>query len=133
MPASRQARATRTAISPRFAIRTARNGAAGTGGPGSVEGVVIVLLSTVRETIARLGQPAGQRGDAAHGAEGAHARSVCAVAEVITDPARIPVPGGKVIDEYVGRVASGDDAVSVARMAAPRDGRSRARRPSSTR
>jgi quercetin dioxygenase-like cupin family protein len=78
-----------------------------------------VLLSTARETIARLGHPAAERGDAAHGAEGADARSVCAVPEVITDPARIPVPGGKVIDEYVGRVASGDDAVSVARMAAP--------------
>ncbi len=41
------------------------------------------------------------------------------VPEVITDPARIPVPGGKVIDEFVGRVASGDAGVSVARMAAP--------------
>ncbi len=49
----------------------------------------------------------------------AAARTLCAVPEVITDPARIPVPGGKVIDEYVGRVATGDGAVSVARMAAP--------------
>jgi quercetin dioxygenase-like cupin family protein len=41
------------------------------------------------------------------------------VPEIITDPARIPVPGGKVIDEFVGRVASGDAGVSVARMEAP--------------
>jgi quercetin dioxygenase-like cupin family protein len=39
--------------------------------------------------------------------------------EVITDPARIPVPGGKVIDEFVGRASTGGGAVSVARMAAP--------------
>lgn len=37
----------------------------------------------------------------------------------LSEPARIPVPGGKVIDEYVGRVRSGTDAVSVARMTAP--------------
>jgi len=34
-------------------------------------------------------------------------------------PARIPVPGGKLIDEYVGRVATGTESVSVARMTAP--------------
>ncbi|WP_327087527.1 cupin domain-containing protein [Nonomuraea sp. NBC_01738] len=32
---------------------------------------------------------------------------------------RIPVPGGKVIDEHVGRVNSGDEAVSIAHMIAP--------------
>ena len=37
----------------------------------------------------------------------------------ITSPTTIPVPGGKVIDEYVGRVNSGTAAVSVARMSAP--------------
>lgn len=37
----------------------------------------------------------------------------------ITSPTTIPVPGGKVIDEYVGRVSSGTGAVSVARMSAP--------------
>jgi quercetin dioxygenase-like cupin family protein len=37
----------------------------------------------------------------------------------IDGPARIPVPGGKVIDEYVGRVNSGDSAVSIAHMVAP--------------
>jgi mannose-6-phosphate isomerase-like protein (cupin superfamily) len=39
--------------------------------------------------------------------------------ELIAKPTRIPVPGGKVIDEYVGRVNSGETAVSVARMVAP--------------
>ena len=39
--------------------------------------------------------------------------------QLIPTPTRIPVPGGKVIDEYVGRVTSGTDAVSVAHMQAP--------------
>lgn len=38
---------------------------------------------------------------------------------VVSAPSRIPVPGGKTIDEYVGRVATGDAAVSVAVMTAP--------------
>lgn len=38
---------------------------------------------------------------------------------LISQPTRIPVPGGKTIDEYVGRVNTGDEAVSVARMTAP--------------
>ena len=41
------------------------------------------------------------------------------MAELIAAPMRIPVPGGKVIDEYVGRVNSGEKAVSVAHMVAP--------------
>jgi hypothetical protein len=41
------------------------------------------------------------------------------MAELISTPTRIPVPGGKVIEEYVGRVNSGEKAVSVARMVAP--------------
>jgi hypothetical protein len=41
------------------------------------------------------------------------------MAELIEAPTRIPVPGGKTIDEYVGRVNSGDAAVSVAHMVAP--------------
>ncbi|MEK9737507.1 MAG: hypothetical protein VW239_09320 [Candidatus Nanopelagicales bacterium] len=41
------------------------------------------------------------------------------MAEIIAAPVRIPVPGGKTIDEYVGHVASGDAAVSVAHMVAP--------------
>ena len=39
--------------------------------------------------------------------------------ELITEPHRIPVPGGKVIDEFVGRVATGTRDVSVAVMTAP--------------
>lgn len=38
---------------------------------------------------------------------------------LIEGPTRIPVPGGKVIDEYVGRVNSGTEAVSIAHMVAP--------------
>ncbi|MER7501149.1 cupin domain-containing protein [Nonomuraea pusilla] len=37
----------------------------------------------------------------------------------IEGPTRVPVPGGKVIDEHVGRVNSGDEAVSIAHMTAP--------------
>jgi mannose-6-phosphate isomerase-like protein (cupin superfamily) len=37
----------------------------------------------------------------------------------IDDPARIEVPGGKVIDEHVGRVRTGTAAMSVAHMIAP--------------
>ncbi|HEU4910889.1 MAG TPA: cupin [Actinomycetes bacterium] len=39
--------------------------------------------------------------------------------QLIESPTRIPVPGGKVIDEYVGRVTSGTSTVSVAHMTAP--------------
>jgi ethanolamine utilization protein EutQ (cupin superfamily) len=39
--------------------------------------------------------------------------------QLIDAPSRIPVPGGKVIDEYVGRANSGTPEVSVARMVAP--------------
>jgi len=39
--------------------------------------------------------------------------------QLIEAPTRIPVPGGKVIDEYVGRVTSSTEAVSVAHMKAP--------------
>ncbi len=39
--------------------------------------------------------------------------------ELIPAPATIPVPGGKIIEEYVGHASSGDDAVSVAQMLAP--------------
>lgn len=34
------------------------------------------------------------------------------------EPTLIPVPGGKTIEEYFGRVNSGDTAVSIARMVA---------------
>ncbi|MGH8969540.1 MAG: cupin domain-containing protein [Actinomycetes bacterium] len=39
--------------------------------------------------------------------------------QLIESPTRIPVPGGKVIDEYVGRVTSMTSSVSVALMKAP--------------
>ena len=41
------------------------------------------------------------------------------MAEIIDAPVRIPVPGGKTIDEYVGRVVNGESAVSIAHMRAP--------------
>lgn len=37
----------------------------------------------------------------------------------LTTPTRIPVPGGKQIDEFVGAVNSGSTGVSVARMDSP--------------
>ncbi len=39
--------------------------------------------------------------------------------QLIESPVRVPVPGGKVIDEYVGRVSSSTTAASVAHMRAP--------------
>ena len=39
--------------------------------------------------------------------------------EHITSPTRIPVPGGKIIDEYVGRASARSEQVSVAHMHAP--------------
>ena len=40
---------------------------------------------------------------------------------LISSPTSIPVPGGKVIDEYVGSVNSQTDAISIAHMRAPAD------------
>ena len=37
----------------------------------------------------------------------------------ITDPARIPGPGGKTIEEHVGRVRTATESLSVAHMVAP--------------
>ncbi|WP_283138568.1 cupin domain-containing protein [Rhizohabitans arisaemae] len=37
----------------------------------------------------------------------------------ITAAAQIPVPGGKIINEYAGRVNTGDERASVAHMTAP--------------
>lgn len=39
--------------------------------------------------------------------------------EIIANPTLIPVPGGKTIEEYVGRASSSDEAVSIAHMVAP--------------
>jgi mannose-6-phosphate isomerase-like protein (cupin superfamily) len=41
------------------------------------------------------------------------------VPQLIEVPTRIPVPGGKQIDEYVGRANTGTEALSVAHMTAP--------------
>ena len=48
---------------------------------------------------------------------------------LITAPSVIDVPGGKVIHEHVGRVATGHDAVSVAHMVAPAAWHEPAQRP----
>jgi len=39
--------------------------------------------------------------------------------QLITTPTRIPVPGGKLIEELFGRVNSGTDRFSLAHMVAP--------------
>jgi ethanolamine utilization protein EutQ (cupin superfamily) len=39
--------------------------------------------------------------------------------ELVSSPVRVPVPGGKLIDEYVGRASTGSSAVSVAHMRSP--------------
>ena len=39
--------------------------------------------------------------------------------QLVPAPTRIPVPGGKSIEEYVGHVTTGTPEVSVARMVAP--------------
>jgi mannose-6-phosphate isomerase-like protein (cupin superfamily) len=41
------------------------------------------------------------------------------VPELIASPTRIPVPGGKLLDEYVGRVNSAESRISVAHMRSP--------------
>lgn len=51
------------------------------------------------------------------------------MAELIEQPTRIPVPGGKVIEEYVGRVNTAESAVSVAHMIAPGGWQEPAQRP----
>jgi hypothetical protein len=38
------------------------------------------------------------------------------VPELVSAPVRVPVPGGKLIDEYVGRASTGTQEVSVAHM-----------------
>jgi quercetin dioxygenase-like cupin family protein len=49
----------------------------------------------------------------------AGAASVGGVPRLISEPARIPVPGGKIINEHVGLASTGTLAVSVAHMIAP--------------
>ncbi|CAN5544180.1 hypothetical protein BH23BAC4_BH23BAC4_04430 [soil metagenome] len=38
---------------------------------------------------------------------------------LVSDPTVIPVPGGKLIEEFVGRARTGHDSISVAHMIAP--------------
>lgn len=51
------------------------------------------------------------------------------MAEFIDQPVAIPVPGGKTIEEFIGRVAQGEQAVSIARMVAPAGWEEPAQRP----
>ena len=39
--------------------------------------------------------------------------------QLVENPVRVPVPGGKSIDEYVGGASTGTSALSVARMRSP--------------
>jgi mannose-6-phosphate isomerase-like protein (cupin superfamily) len=39
--------------------------------------------------------------------------------ELVKSPTRIPVPANKLIDEYIGRVNSGHESVSIAHMHSP--------------
>jgi quercetin dioxygenase-like cupin family protein len=41
------------------------------------------------------------------------------VPRLIEAPTRIPVPQGKILDEYIGRVNSGDSHASIAHMRSP--------------
>jgi ethanolamine utilization protein EutQ (cupin superfamily) len=41
------------------------------------------------------------------------------VPQLVENPVRVPVPGGKLIDEYVGGASTGTAAVSVAHMRSP--------------
>ena len=38
---------------------------------------------------------------------------------LVAAPTRIPVPGNKLVEEYVGRVNSGDSSISIAHMHSP--------------
>ncbi len=49
--------------------------------------------------------------------------------ELVSAPVRVPVPGGKLIDEYVGRASTGSEAVSVAHMRSPAGWEEPAQRP----
>ena len=39
--------------------------------------------------------------------------------QLVAKPARIPVPGNKLVEEYIGRVNSAEGAVSIAHMHSP--------------
>jgi ethanolamine utilization protein EutQ (cupin superfamily) len=51
------------------------------------------------------------------------------VPQLVEGPVRVPVPGGKLIDEYVGRASTGTESVSVAHMRSPAGWEEPAQRP----
>jgi ethanolamine utilization protein EutQ (cupin superfamily) len=51
------------------------------------------------------------------------------VPELVAAPVRVPVPGGKLIDEYVGHASTGTPSVSVAHMRSPAGWEEPAQRP----
>jgi ethanolamine utilization protein EutQ (cupin superfamily) len=51
------------------------------------------------------------------------------VPQHVDGPVRVPVPGGKLIDEYVGRASTGSEQVSVAHMRSPAGWEEPAQRP----
>jgi ethanolamine utilization protein EutQ (cupin superfamily) len=50
--------------------------------------------------------------------------------QLIPAPVRVPVPGGKLIDEYIGRANSDDSRVSIAHMRSPAGWSEPGQRPS---
>ena len=49
--------------------------------------------------------------------------------QLVQSPVRVPVPGGKLIDEYVGRASTQSEQVSVAHMRSPAGWQEPAQRP----
>ena len=49
--------------------------------------------------------------------------------QLVESPVRVPVPGGKLIDEYVGRASTGSQGLSVAHMRSPAGWEEPAQRP----
>ena len=49
--------------------------------------------------------------------------------QLVESPVRVPVPGGKLIDEYVGRASTKSEGLSVAHMRSPAGWEEPAQRP----
>lgn len=49
--------------------------------------------------------------------------------QLVESPVRVPVPGGKLIDEYVGRASTNSEGLSVAHMRSPAGWEEPAQRP----
>ena len=49
--------------------------------------------------------------------------------QLVARPARIPVPGNKLVEEYIGRVNSAEGAVSIAHMHSPSEWSEPGQRP----